>query len=149
MLNEKTGNIWTAHDPSYLMITTNGFVKNNGKAVMGRGIAREAALNYTKLPGELGICIKEMGNVPFLFEEYKLITFPVKHHWAEAADLKLIEQSAFFLQRKFNLLPRFDNATFEVPRPGCGNGQLAWDDVKPIMVKYFGGDPRFTFWSYS
>lgn len=39
------GNIWTLYDSDptcYICITTNGFVKSNGEAVMGRGTALQA-----------------------------------------------------------------------------------------------------------
>jgi len=47
-----------------ICITTNGYVKANGHAVMGRGCAREAAERFGRLPMILGKKLKEAGNVP-------------------------------------------------------------------------------------
>jgi hypothetical protein len=61
---------------------------------MGRGCARQAAARFPELPRTLASRISAEGNQVFYFPECKLITFPVKHNWWEAADLGLIERSA-------------------------------------------------------
>ena len=61
---------------------------------MGRGRARQAAERFPELPRKLASRISAEGNHVFYFPEYRLITFPVKHNWWEAADLGLIERSA-------------------------------------------------------
>lgn len=113
-------------------ITTNGTVKANGEAVMGRGCAWEAKQRWPWLPKYLGDSIKEIGN---LVQEFRdppnLITFPVKHHWMQQADLELIERSARRL--KEDIADFAPNKTFMLPRPGCGNGRLTWFQVKPML----------------
>lgn len=126
---EVTGNLWT-YPADWRIITTNGFVKKNGECVMGRGCAAEAKVKWPSLPKELGTLLHNSGNQVFRLEQYKLYTFPVKHNWYEKADQKLIEQSVA------QILPsvRFSGElTFVMPRPGCGNGGLKWDDVKPLL----------------
>lgn len=122
---EANGNLWDFD--GYKVITTNGFIKKNGECVMGRGCAKEASIRYPKLPYELGMAIKEFGNHVLCFDKYQLVTFPVKHNWWEKADLELIKESAKELLR-FSYL-----GNIFLPRPGCGNGQLTWDEVKPVI----------------
>lgn len=75
------------NNPTYILcITTNGFVKNNGLAVMGKGCAKEAANKYPLLPAELGRHILKEGNTPCWIlskgsEGKEFISFPVKHNW--------------------------------------------------------------------
>ena len=63
-----------------IVITTNGFVKRDGTCV----------IKFSGLPHKLGTRISAEGNRVFYFPEHRLITFPVKHTWWEAADLGLI-----------------------------------------------------------
>ncbi len=149
---EVRGNLWD-YECDAIVITTNGFVKNNGEAVMGRGCALEAANRIDNLPARLGQHIKNHGNTLTVFwEGYQgyngedgdiwsidLITFPVKHNWWEKADLELIEQSCIDLKSWANETSYWKKIL--IPRPGCGNGGLDWEDVKPILEKYF--DDRF------
>jgi hypothetical protein len=136
-------NIWNAWNKGFcIVIPTNGFVKKNGECVMGRGLALQAKERFPDLPKRLGHRIGEFGNVVFIFREYRLLTFPVKHKkWWEKADLKLIEKSAKELQEifKYNLcgIP----TPVYLPKVGCGNGKRNWTDVKPILEKYL--DDRF------
>lgn len=135
-MNEIYGNLWDA--PGIKVVTTNGYVKTNGKAVMGRGCALEAAQLYTELPKLLGTAILTKGNHVHLFmcknKEniiFELFTFPVKHEWHQIADLTLIQRSAFelaFLAQENNF-----HGDITLPRPGCGNGGLKWVDVKPVL----------------
>ena len=133
------GNIWDFHNNGdWICITTNGTIKKNGEAVMGRGCALQAKQKYNDLPKRLADSMKLYGNTPIIFLENKIISFPVKHNWYEKADINLIENSAK------HLLNFADHAVFNkiyIPRPGCGNGRLDFCDVKPILEKYF--DDRF------
>lgn len=126
---EARGNLWDFNGVH--VITTNGFVKKDGSAVMGRGCALEAKNRYPHLSLTLGEAIKEMGNHAYYFYEYNIITFPVKRVWWDPADPKLIVQSAHELMSIINQHTIADDVY--LPRPGCGNGQLNWDDVKPLI----------------
>lgn len=137
---EVTGELWL-YPADYHCITTNGFVKNNGEAVMGRGCALEAKLRHPDLPLALGTHIKKYGNIPYLYND-DIITFPVKHNWWEKADINLIEESASFIYEFLG-----DDETIVIPRPGCGNGQLEWTDVKKVLDLIF-TDDRFVVIDY-
>jgi len=130
---EKKGNIWYAK-ATIICITTNGDVKKNGELVMGRGIAHQATTRYPGLAKLFGDEVKMYGNTycptPYLDEGRLLALFPVKHHWMDPADLNLIRTST---EQLFAQAIAFPHAIFVLPRPGCGNGRLKWEDVKPIV----------------
>lgn len=131
---EVVGNLWD-YPAEWRVITTNGTVKKNGHAVMGRGCAKEAMQRYPLLPALLGNRLRILGNHVngFIAAELRadrgLFTFPVKHEWMQAADPQLIARSV--AEFKVNLL---DSTTYVMPRPGCGNGNLRWEDVRPLLV---------------
>jgi hypothetical protein len=138
---EQYGNIWQLKGDA-ICITTNGFVKKNGEAVMGAGIAKEAAKQFPHLPKLLGNTIKVRGNhLAVFFNEIShyngeegaisnqdIVSFPVKHNWFEKADMELIRRSARELMKWADQLPHWERVL--LPRPGCGNGKLDWSDVK-------------------
>lgn len=129
MLELKT-NLWTAPCTG-ICITTNGFVKPNGRAVMGRGCALEAKEKIKDIDYFLGWRIKNYGNhvQPLCYFEGKTIySFPVKHNWWETADIELIKRSCQELKRE-----AVHNARILLPRPGCGNGHLRWEYVGPVI----------------
>ena len=133
-MKEVYGNAWElAKDYDVLCITTNGMVKKNGECVMGRGIAAQFKNMYPFAPRILGNKIKKSGNIlqPIMWnDEITYMAFPVKHHWAEEADLELIFRSAVSLKHKANSMPE---KKFLLPRPGCGNGRLKWRGVKETL----------------
>jgi len=140
-MKEVTGNLWT-YPADVRVITTNGFTKKNGEAVMGRGCALEAKERWPYLPKLLGSFIQAKGNLPAVYclEGTFLLTFPVKHKWFEKADIQLIEQGAKVIAGdKFSDL--LQNKRIVMPRPGCGNGQLDWNDVRPVLEPIL--DDRF------
>jgi hypothetical protein len=143
-MKEVFGNLWDFD--GILAVTTNGFVKKDGSCVMGRGCAREAALRFGWLPRKLGAAIVKHGNHVFYFPEYRLITFPVKHLWSEPADLNLIQQSARELAQTIEEF-KIKEAVY-LPRPGCGNGRLKWEDVKKILSPILKSD-QFHIVTYS
>ena len=141
-MREVAGNIWELAQPGDCVgITTNGyFSPQTGKAVMGRGVALQAAQRYPNLPYVLGHFLKYgRGNsVRFVpGGQFGLFMFPVKHHWKERADLDLIDKSCRELHPALVEFPDCER-TYWLPRPGCGNGSRDWEtEVKPILMKHF------------
>jgi hypothetical protein len=173
--------IFSLEDFDAICITTNGFVKRSGAAVMGAGVAKQAKKRWPYIDYQVGENIDLFGNVPFLLTverdgaiyirdrtyevPYHVLTFPVKPSkgvcepnrdnlvpWARSrydpgqevpgwhlkADLKLIEQSADELEQ---LVDHYGWQKVAVPAPGCGNGGLTWEEVRPVLEKFF--DQRF------
>jgi hypothetical protein len=71
--------------PDAICITTNGFTKANGCAVMGRGCAKQAATRWPGTPELLGNKIRidgnrtqHLANVLLNMKQVSLISFPVK-----------------------------------------------------------------------
>lgn len=136
---EIKGNIWEVK-ADCKCITTNGYIKSNGEAVMGRGVALQAKQRYPELPAILAGHIRAYGNTPGLLiytGQFSICSFPVKHNWKEKADLDLINKSCVLMLNKSDI---FKWNKIIIPRPGCGNGQLDWKDVKPIVEQL---DDRF------
>ena len=137
---EVRGNLWTYPNADVRVITTNGTVKKDGTCVMGRGCALEAKQRYPEMPLKLGRKIREQGNRVFLLlDDPVILSFPVKHHWFERADINLIHDSANMLRLGVDYHPGV--RVVVMPRPGCGNGGLRWEDVKPILAPIL--DDRF------
>jgi hypothetical protein len=136
-MRETVGNIWDYLNPAIIVITTNGLVTPAGRAVLGRGVARQALAHYPDLPTRLGLLLRDRGNhVHYLGNG--LVTFPVEESpWANP-DLHLIERSAHELRA---LTDEQGWQLVVVPRPGCGGGGLVWRDVRPMLEPCF--DDRF------
>lgn len=145
-MKEIKGNIWKMYDTGHtIVVPTNGFGLENGPYVMGGRIAEQAGERFPSLPFELGQAIRQDGNHVFWFWKLRLITFPIKRIWWEIADIEIINRSAQELsdlsldgviwkdRKKFPVM---------VPHVGCGNGELEWELVKPILEKHL--DDRFT-----
>lgn len=141
-MKEAKYNLWT-FPAEYRCITTNGIVKNNGELVMGAGIALEAKRRFPKLPMKLGEYVDEFGNVPFVCFEENIITFPTKHHWKDPSDLDLIVSSAKLIVNRVNV---YTIGSVALTRPGCGNGNMVWSEVKPLIEDIL--DNRFTVCSF-
>lgn len=147
-MKETNGDLFALAKGGVLVVTTNGFVKKSGEAVMGRGCAKQLADAWPPVKTILGTHIHQKGNTVAVLlgageikdSTYKaVVSFPVKHNWWEQADLSLIEASAKQLK---NLADSHSWESIFIPRPGCGNGKLTWSQVQPVLLPYF--DDRFT-----
>ncbi len=138
-MREVTGDLWIIKADAKV-IPTNGIMRRDGAAVMGRGVALQAKQRYPKIEFALGTLLKNLGNhVYYFYCETDFLSFPVKHHWKTTADLNLIERSCQELVTRVNAQHQWKRIA--LPRVGCGNGGLDWKDVKPILEKYL--DDRF------
>jgi len=157
---EAKGNI-LEEDCSGIFITTNGFTKKDGSCVMGKGIAKQATMVVPGIEYILGNLIKTKGNkVHYITtsNDVELYSFPVKgiletydgtnvvKHmahtfkignkvpgWACKARVELIQQSVQDILQMLSEGILEPSKTYLLPRPGCGAGELNWDEVKPIM----------------
>jgi len=137
-MKEATGNLWTV-PASWRCVTTNGIVKDNGELVMGAGVALEAKKQYPDLPKKLGQWVEKYGNRPFLCRDEGIITFPTKQHYKHNSNVMLIRSSA---EKIVAIADKYKLHSIVLPRPGCGNGGLTWDFVKPYLEDLL--DERFT-----
>lgn len=136
---EHRGNIWD-HPAQVKCITTNGMVNAQGLAVMGRGVALQATKRYPNIARNLGVLLLKHGNrvlrlgvyadLPNTAEDVTLVSFPVKYHWKDKANPELIVRSAHQLVA---LTGAYDWDCVVLPRPGCGNGGLNWERVRPLL----------------
>ena len=138
------GNLWD-YPADAVAITTNGFIKKNGHAVMGRGCAREAAERWPGLPLAVATAIRVTDNHLFTFKNWDngqdLVIFPVKHNWWERANMDLIVRSC---REAMAAADQNDWKTVVLPRPGCGNGGLPYGGtggVRNAIATYL--DERF------
>lgn len=124
-----------------ICVTTNGIIKANGHAVMGRGIALQAN-NLYHVSGTLADHLKAHGNVPAnlgVFDGVYILSFPTKNDWRDDSDINLIRNSAHLL---VELADKLHLKHVYLPKPGCANGRLNWNDVKPVIQAIL--DDRFT-----
>ena len=173
------GNMLQVKDVDVLVVSTNGFVTKNNKAVMGRGIAEAIARRKPELAFKLGKLINKHGNKVLVLkkkDKYShgkrtIVTFPVKPVDAKAlakcenvvsharknyskgdfvpgfhaiADTRIIIKSCKELVKLADANKKWKKII--VPRFGCGAGELEWEDIRKIMMKYL--DDRFICYTY-
>jgi hypothetical protein len=75
--------------------------------------------------------------VPYLWENdsVQILNFPTKRHWRDDSILEDIEDGLRYLSENY---PAMGIATLAMPPLGCGNGNLSWKDVKPLIEKHLG-----------
>lgn len=136
-MREALGDLW-AVDADARCVTTNGIVKGNGTLVMGAGIALQARQRFPGIARQLGKWVKENGNIPCYLPEFKIFSLPTKDDWRDDSKLDLIESSLRIIKDMVN-----DRGldVIALPLPGCANGNLDWNDVKPILEAIL--DERF------
>ena len=126
---ETVGDIWEYSGRGVIAITTNGSVTRDGRAIFGRGVAKQAALRFAGLAEILGRRLSEQGNHVYDLGN-GIVTFPVEETPWSQPDLRIIARSAEELRR---LADRSGWERIVVPRPGCGGGGLSWQDVRPLL----------------
>lgn len=130
------------------LVTTNGVLRRDGKAVMGAGIAKYCRDTFYGVDVMLGAALKKDGNhvyclgswqVPERAVRFLLFSFPTKEDWKEDSKPNLIRRSCKEMMVQAD---RHDISMVYMPCPGCSNGKLDyWSVVRPILEKEL--DDRF------
>ncbi len=134
---EVVGEIWEYAGAAMIAITSNGSLTRDQRAIMGRGVARQAAVRVPGLAEQLGSLLAQQGNHVFDLGN-GIVTFPVEETAWSLPDLRIIARSARELRE---LADRSGWQRIVVPCPGCGGGGLAWQEVRPLLEPWL--DDRF------
>ncbi|PJF30997.1 MAG: hypothetical protein CUN51_05830 [Candidatus Thermofonsia Clade 1 bacterium] len=119
----------------------------NTVGVMGKGVAKEFKRRYPQMAERYReLCERGLLTVGKLWlyraPDKWILNFPTKKHWRERSRLKYIESGL----QKFVATYRSRGITsISFPMLGCGNGQLNWDEVRPVMERYLKGLPIPTY----
>lgn len=124
--------IWALLDTHKIVIPV------NLQGVCGRGLAYQAKTHFPSLEvAWKGRCKKGLARPGVLVEGKYLILMPVKYHYAEKANLKLIEDALVALSQL--------SCAIALPQIGCGFGERSWEkEVEPLVVKYLDNKENIT-----
>jgi len=140
---ELVGDYWDEvkkDNPRYeaIVCTTNKIVKNNGRLVMGAGIAKDFRDRFTDIDLEWGDRTRSkcydhgvmvttiqtsLGGTRVLH----LVAMPTKINWKDNSDIDLIKCSCLTIENLANIMGW---KHILMTRPGCGHGGLDWSVVK-------------------
>ena len=112
----------------------------NCVGIMGKGVAAEFKKRYPEMFKDyVARCKRKAINpgIPYLYRESMftphVINFPTKSHWRAASRIKDIEKGLTILSEEYK---DWGVTSVAIPPLGCGNGQLLWESVGPLIYKY-------------
>lgn len=110
----------------------------NTVGVMGKGIAKTFKEVYPEMFKQYqGFCRDgslTVGKLWLYKTSHKwILNFPTKQHWRAQSKLEYIEAG---LQKFADTYDRKSLLQVSFPMLGCGNGELDWEDVRPLMEHY-------------
>ncbi len=131
----KKGDMWSVYDKVHLFcITSNSTIRNDGKLVMGKGIAKQGKDKFPGIDREFGNMIIDGSAYALMISSYisdrKIALFQVKYHWTDNADLELIQESSVDL---FRFITGWPDCKVALNFPGIGYGGLDRSEVLPII----------------
>ena len=112
----------------------------NCVGIMGKGIAAQFKARYPDMFEDyVARCERNelKPGVPYLYKESmfssQVVNFPTKSDWRAASRIEDIEKGLRILTQKYK---EWGIKSIAVPPLGCGNGQLLWEAVGPLLYKY-------------
>jgi O-acetyl-ADP-ribose deacetylase (regulator of RNase III) len=110
----------------------------NTVGVMGKGLALSFKNRYPEMFQSYKLaCDKNLMKIGklmlFYSPDHWILLFPTKENWRYPSKLEYIEEGLSKFVRTF---AEKNITSIAFPRLGCGNGELNWEDVRPIMEKY-------------
>ena len=131
MIEYIEGNIFDS--PAQVIVNT-----VNTVGVMGKGIALEFKNRYPQMFEKYKTaCEKHMLTIGKLMlvsaPDHMLLLFPTKENWRYPSKISYIEQG---LKRFCDNYAQRGITSIAFPKLGCGNGELDWNEVHPLMERY-------------
>lgn len=111
----------------------------NCVGIMGKGVALEFKMRFPEMFSDYEQRCKR-GEVklgrPYLYKNLIppwILNFPTKNHWKSVSRLGDIERG---LQHLLSHYKEWGVTSLALPPLGCGNGQLEWKAVGPLIYRY-------------
>jgi O-acetyl-ADP-ribose deacetylase (regulator of RNase III)/uncharacterized protein YwgA len=111
----------------------------NCVGVMGKGIALEFKKKFPEMFEDyIERCDRKevKPGVPYLYKSLfppQIINFPTKDHWKSVSRIADIERGLQILVTHYK---DWGVSSLAIPPLGCGNGQLEWKAVGPLIYRY-------------
>ncbi len=111
----------------------------NCVGIMGKGIALEFKKRFPKMFEDYAArCERKevKPGVPYLYRTLfppQIINFPTKDHWKSVSRIADIERGLELLSSQYK---EWGITSLAIPPLGCGNGQLEWKAVGPLIYRY-------------
>lgn len=131
MIEYIEGNIFES--PAQVIVNT-----VNTVGVMGKGLALSFKQRYPDMFNKYKIACEKhqltIGKLMLFYEEdHWLLMFPTKENWRNPSKIEYIEKG---LMKFVSTYADKNITSIAFPRLGCGNGELDWNEVKPLMERY-------------
>jgi len=131
MLQYVTTNIFDS--PAQTLVNT-----VNTVGVMGKGIAADFKRRYPEMYRRYReLCEQGQLDIGKLYlyrtANHWILNFPTKKHWRNPSKIEYIEAG---LQKFLEIYTDAGVTGISFPQLGCGNGNLPWSRVRPLMEKY-------------
>lgn len=125
------GNIFNS--PAQVIVNT-----VNTVGVMGKGLALSFKKRYPEMfEAYRKTCDKHQLTIGKLMLYYAsdhwILMFPTKENWRNPSKIEYLEAG---LSKFVSTYADKGITSIAFPKLGCGNGELSWVDVKPIMERY-------------
>jgi O-acetyl-ADP-ribose deacetylase (regulator of RNase III)/uncharacterized protein YwgA len=110
----------------------------NTVGVMGKGVALAFKKRYPDMYRDyVERCARgevRLGE-PYVYraDDHLIVNFPTKEHWRSVSRLRDIVAGLDYLERHYK---EWRIRSLAVPPLGCGNGQLEWRVVGPILLRH-------------
>lgn len=111
----------------------------NCVGIMGKGIAAEFKKRYPEMFEDYVLRCQRgevKPGVPYLYKTLfppQIINFPTKNHWRAVSHIEDIENGLKLLVKHYK---EWGIESLAMPPLGCGNGQLLWETVGPMIYRY-------------
>ncbi|MCD6163130.1 MAG: macro domain-containing protein [candidate division Zixibacteria bacterium] len=110
----------------------------NTVGAMGKGLAKEFKRLFPEMFKEYQKrCENRKTNIGSLWlyrtPNKWVLNFPTKKHWRQPSNISYVEEGLKSFVKSYSRA-RINSIAF--PKLGCGNGELDWNDVSPLMKRY-------------
>lgn len=127
--------MWDLHATGWwAAVPTNKQVRADGTAVMGAGLALDAANRFPGLSARYGSALVR-GDVNVGFTDIRVLCVPTKDHWRDPSTVELVSAALQALARWCVAHP---DERLVVPALGCGLGGLAFETVAEMTAETLG-----------
>lgn len=136
MIKYVEGNIFDS--PAQTIVNT-----VNTVGVMGKGLALSFKERYPEMfVTYRNMCEKHKLLVGKLMlysaADHMILLFPTKENWRNPSRIEYIDAGLSNFVRSY---AQHHITSIAFPKLGCGNGELSWDTVKPVMERYLSSLP--------